>query len=446
MKVFTGRFFSAIIPDKRQARVALKPREIYTLKDASHNTLVIHTLTPVVIADFLYDTGLRPDYGKKTLFDYPPLPEITIDKQKVEVKSHDYRFEPPLKFAVCRYGTKGLEYQLEKEVTARENRCSLALNEVKPGGDIVFSENSFLWQVARNVTENEYIQTIKTSVQRKPYLSVKDILDPETGLDRLIADILSKKFKVTTPARTGRLLDIIRSASAEEEEKIMSALYQEDREFFFMVYDDILNEDLLPYMQRSEVAQYLGQIEEEVLHQIAEKDRTIKNHYSRFFSRNSFRNLLEDASLQRKKAPSAQKQNNETGVFSRLIQQFKQHRQTWLRLPGDSFVFLKNEKRAVDDISASTRWDYLPGYAQSYSSVYLKKVNATQVALELTEPLFVFTVYIENKKNEFEKIEFSDIKEGILLIKTRGRLPVRILASGLGYDRKLHELIAIGLF
>ena len=114
-----------------------------------------------------------------------------------------------------------------------------------------------LEQAARKSSSKEIEHPVATEVC---WLPVKSLLDPEDGLERLLADIAAKKAAGFVPAKMARLLEIIRVAKPDEETTIMQNVYRDDQPLWRIFEKFLVTAELLPYMKKAEVFGILDQL------------------------------------------------------------------------------------------------------------------------------------------------------------------------------------------
>lgn len=351
--IVRGLYYNAIIPHTGGFGTAyLKPTGVYNLYSENPEEISFASLereikvsSVLLLPSFLWHAFEEKPHGEsrglhrkeRNLIEYPPLAAYKRTGTKVYVRPLESRLMSPAILQVrspshlwsAPLGGRGGKIEIEAQILGdilKHNRGEISLIQ----GDYPYILESFPhFKSAEDSLQKIYLK------RRFSYLSVKDVLDPEGGLEKLIADIVGRKFPGAEREKMGKLLDIIRSATAEEEEKIISGLYSEDPPFFEEVSRRLFHDELLPYMKRREAGDLLLQCSDEELAGTIFLSPRHRELYTPFLSKNRMRYLCEDFQLsdQKKEEYRAFYEKDQKSPAWRYLEEwFRKHKERLIAL------------------------------------------------------------------------------------------------------------------
>lgn len=424
MKEQQGDNFLLLVPGHEGASIELSYSGSYRLKDSSlrDGSIIFHS--PVLIPLFAFKTRESVRGGSLV---YP---------QAVSYIRHDktmilQALEVPFQNATVRIADYTIPVVSKKTVidlSAEQYRAFLKEGVQLCDDDYLIIPETAAFSVQ---TVNEKLRRYETYA----YLSVKDVLDADVGIDRLIDDINSGRFRVTQRRRTGRLLDILRSATGAEEETIMANLYRDDSDFFYLVQNDLFHEDLLPYMNRSEVAAELSQAPFETLRS-AFTDQLTAKKYRRFVSKRKYEDISSAPAVSPQRAEESAGRASSGELFSFIIGRFRKKRQRMLYLEAETC----NLNRFTEvDSGAAAPARVEPPYMNTSGLLRVLKVKSRYVFILVREFMLTLQIYLEESRGLFKEYFFRNVAPGILVIDDAARVPERVILAGVNRERSLVE-------
>ena len=270
MRLHSGRFFVLAVPDHEGSTVELKYSNMNRIinnvdelistegseldenlgrilaSNDLHRNHTIHSAIPILIPLFIYDVVGSKDQSNR----YPELIKYRRDHHTLYLEPDELHFSKDARLIVhCE--NKKHSFDLKR----KSNKIELNEGLLNPPYRITIQQEEFEYLLERSKERIEYTKSRLPSLIYFPFLSLKDILDPKLGLERLIADIQAKRFQLGLQRKKiENLLDIIRVAQDHEELEIMRSLLLNDFPFYELVIDKLYSENLLPYMNRQEIS------------------------------------------------------------------------------------------------------------------------------------------------------------------------------------------------
>ncbi|MDH5719878.1 MAG: hypothetical protein OEZ13_04560 [Spirochaetia bacterium] len=478
----TGRFFSTLLPGLAGSYASIEKCGIYEIENSvlikEKSFRRIFTYRPLILPSFIFRITEINDVAKniinpvKTGLDYPPLTRYKRDELKIEISPAEVRFEKDAELIFVIEdnivvknipATGALKMNLPDEFIS-------ALNKNK-SGRILFTQNNFSflleeWQSRyslKNVDDDysqnsnifddffqaekdagiTYRKELINSRKRKGYLSVKDLLDPENGFERLIDDILSQKFAkgwIKNRQKMAKLLDIIRVSKSDEEEKIMQALFINDLPFYLQVTEELFQDCLLPYMSRKEVSAILAAAPDEILISIFREAEHKRLFYRNLISKNRYKDL--ESLYKRNKIDIAESENpKKTALWEHIENDYRLRKERFLNIDDEEHdIFVRQHPEAkVKRAESPLAQKPIGYYLNSNSFIRTVEFQKNNLALNIKRAFYSLVVLIEKRKGLFFEYSFHSVKEGILIIRNIERKPRFILSAGVDSERNLHE-------
>jgi len=241
-------------------------------------------------------------------------------------------------------------------------------------------------------------------------ISLKNILDPDGGMDRLLENIsrfpYSKKLE--------KLIQIIRAGQDEEERKIMDAIRESDPGFFDFLHNQIFREDILPFLSRREVYSILSGVPDASLAEIRTKEPAIRDFYLRCVSRNRMERVGDG---------QATGKENHPPLWDVILEHYRSRYSScqFIRMItdcGDTRQVNPAEIREIPYLQLDSGYFYVIGFIS----------NA--VIVEIRHYCRKIQIYVEIHRFEFEEIFILDTHPGIYSIPLK-KTPDTIYAAGI---------------
>jgi len=241
-------------------------------------------------------------------------------------------------------------------------------------------------------------------------ISLKNILDPDGGMDRLLENIsrfpYSKKLE--------KLIQIVRGGQDDEERKIMNAIRHSDPGFFDFLQNQIFREDILPFLSRSEVYTILSGVPDASLAEIHTKEPEIRDFYLRCVSRNR---------MERVGGGQASGKESRTVLWDVILEYYRSrysscHFTRMITDYGDTNQGNPAEILEIPFLQMDSGYFYVIGFFPNAMIVeirhYCRKIQ----------------LYLEIHRFEFEEILFLDTHPGIYSIPIK-KIPDTLYAAGI---------------
>ena len=441
-----GKFFYLLSPQPQGSHYYLDPTQLFKLRNSDERGFDIaksrYCLNPEIIPSFLfhvYDKKLEGE-GKspRNLLEYPTLPDYKRVENQVTIRPMEVRFEEPsqLVFQSGDY-LRCILIKRSGSVVTLPDEFLLALKKNK-NYKITFIQNDFAYLMeSMQLKEGVDEKTVWVSETSPfPYLSVKDILDPNGGLDRLINDLRTKsdKIRLRYKQKMGVLLDMIRSADSEDEEKIISALYTDDPDFFQEVTDRLLGDDLIPYMDAREISSVLMKATDEVLASMRTQSPQLLQTYKKMISKRRYENISripvsdEDRSA-----------NSKSLIWQYIEDYFRAHKERimYAKIQDVGLKFVENEPK----VNSIIPQQYSSEILTSDSQVIVNAIKPGSVELKIQAGLKNLYLYARLSKGVYVDKYYRHVPAGILVVPMEF-LPHSIICGALTTDNKLVESIS----
>jgi len=452
-----GRFFTAIIPEGEPVKVYLSdqglfhkvyrdPKGVYQKDGVFTGSLNLYN--PQLFPAFIYSVaigGNRVQPLKGSLLDYPPEPLYSRKGNKLTVAPHKYRFEPGWVVSLNLIGKEGRGEPL----WSGSGKGGLEI----PEKTWVVALGSRAWEICFDSADFSYLleqfpypaaghrmKGVFTG-NPAPYLSVKDLLDPVDGLQRLIEFIKVNRSLpgVVSAEKMGKLLSIIRSATFSDEEKILKGLYLEDREFFEEVTDRMLTEHLIFFMDKKEVAKLLFEVPDHLFVSVFGMAPEVRDMFLSLVSRNRREDILHFNHTQKNRiedkgveplSGSGSVPVEKNGLWSWVEAWYRNKRGRTIFIPQDSCQGFNLEYR---NEPGHKGYVCQKGVFQVVCSGNGEVLISVMVAMQRAQ------VYFEVKEFALEEILFQDLPVGVYSFRFSTGLPRRIMLGGVGFNGELYE-------
>lgn len=440
-----GKFFSLFCPSKPEV-VYFQNTGIYSVgqefdfdEDMFHQKNFLLT-SPFLFPHFLYSATIAEQLFEQSSLDYPVEVFFRQQENRLFIRSSEFQLKNPYVSIVLK---EKKEIEETKEILFQKlDSANVQVPQdvfkkyKNHDGYLYLQQDDGTWLLQKNFS---YSATFSPAQQKSlrlfSFLSLKNILSGEHGYKQLLEDIEQKKFVSTQPQRLGRLLQILRVANFEDEEKIFCSILHDDEDFFWQIQDELFHDDLLPYMNRKEVSNILLQVSDDLLFSVT-NEKTQKK-YKDFLSRRRYLSMLERHPLSAK-ANSSQNQSSEgkTLLWQEIQKHFEKKQKRFLFLSGGFHLF----EQALPARNFSTAM-----YANLKGNIFVPSYSNQKLIIELHKPAQFLTLCIEQEKNKFVLFFFSNIQEGNLVLQYIPRLPQRIVSGMIDREGSLHEGLAIYL-
>ncbi|MDH5717304.1 MAG: hypothetical protein OEZ22_06665 [Spirochaetia bacterium] len=445
-------YFTFIVPEAQGSEITIKEKEIYGIENSlvlpQKNHRKTFIMRPMLLPSFIYDVteDEKKNIDKKRGIDFAPLPAYDRDCEKIKIWPLEHRFE---KGAAVEFEIQKINY-CEKIPFTAGNILSLPQNFIRGikngcGGAILFSQENFSYVLEKWEDNVNYQYKTKDIFMKKirGYLSVKDILDPDNGIERLIEDILRGSFaknQIKNRQKMGKLLDIIRVAKTNEEEKIMEALLKEDENFFNEVQNHVFQDDLLPYMSKKELSFILSKAPDEILISMFSLKPVLKDNYKKLISKNRMKDL-EYIHQKELMEPAGPESNFKTILWEYIENYYRSHKERFLYISDEKHIM---RERIIEIIKETPRKDVFENVFKGKvvtlkSDIQFYDYKNNSLFFKILKPLIKLSVVVEKRKGLYAEYQFDYLKEGILEICHTAYFHRYIFAGAFDYEKNFIE-------
>lgn len=333
-----------------------------------------------------------------------------------------------------------------KKIEIKERNFFYSLDEtsynlLKKGKGIYLCFQEFTWVLENSLMHcfspdfyNEKTlpqNAIKSTVQTfepQGYVSLKSILDPKGGYDRLMQDISQKKFFASGPLQ--KILNILRSANHDEEIEIMGSLYKNEPLLFQTLTDGIFEKTILPYLSKPEIVLALQSMDDDTILCAIESVNELKL-FRAYLSRNRYEYIYQKYMTNKNKGDST--------LWNLLLQKLFEKRQSTLYIPGTK---LDHWHCFNDKFNIEIEENFLTQYLHANEKIICKWEKSM---LSITIDFFAlhFDIYVELRRNEFSLFTFRNLKAGTICIPTLPRVPRYVVGGGFRQNGKFFESLAV---
>lgn len=426
MKVNPLDNFLFITPQKPQSiiTVNLKQHDVYRLKNPDIYSPIMRVDESTIFPLFLYDLyfpSMKKKYEQSSIF----IP-VNIDYVKEETKRK-------LKIRELWGNQLNLRINNVSHSAFVKNICSFDLKEKNINNDKTLFEVEIYIDKKKYILEKIYSKEFKifflNSIkilypeERDNSLSIKNILDPDGGIDRLLDHIGQFPYAKNLE----KLIQIIRSGTDEEERKIYNALKQSDPSFYMFIKEKIFNDDLIPFMNKKEIFLILSKVHDELIAEIY----TLPIHKQKEFMKCISKNRLANAKIYfEQNELKTRTHSNE--LWKTIINYYKENYST--------VKIIKNSDRKMDenfekicpgnDKSTFRKIDYL----QSNSPFYILGFCKNFILFELKEKCNTLQIYNEIHRFEYEESIFTNLIPGYYALSLE-KIPDHVFVAGFN-DKK----------
>lgn len=445
MRLHSGRFFVLAVPNHEGSTVELKYSNMNRIinnvdelistegseldenlgrilaSNDPHRNHTIHSTIPILIPLFIYDVVGSKDQSNR----YPELIKYRRGHHTLYLEPDELHFSKDARLIVhCE--NKKHSFDLKR----KSNKIELNEGLLNPPYRITVQQEEFEYLLERSKERIEYTKSRLQSLIYFPFLSLKDILDPKLGLERLIADIQANRFQLGLQRKKiENLLDIIRVAQDHEELEIMRSLLLNDFPFYELVIDKLYSENLLPYMNRQEVSELLAKFSDDDLSSIASLEAPRQKLYRRFFSKNRFAAITNNTV------------KSKLNLWKLIFNHYKdQYRRLISFVSTTHNCFIKEETKVAEEFNATFS---SCSHTNLDATLRLVKYHDRALLIAIDEYCSKLEIYIETRLGEFLRYNFRAVKPALLMISEIDQSPRRVIMAGIGHDNTLYESIAI---
>ena len=457
-----GDFFVSLIPPKEGIAFSIRPNQIYEVikedgLEISFHAKSLKKLTSFsveLLPKFLFfididDRKIRPTGG--SLLKYPPLPNYERKENKIILSPKEYSFERDSSI-IIKTRDDVVETRVHRMKTSKINIDDQIYSKFLHGesGSILIMQSEFSY-VLEEIRQIKY-QVEKPGsifqVRQSFYLSLKDVLDPENGLERLTQDVKENKYVGENSQKLKKLLDILRVARGEEEHEIATSLFLHDHDLFLFIYKELFQDSLIPYMSRKELSKVISQIDDHDLCEILDYPSKKKKLYSNLISKNRM-SYLEKMSRKKilvsSRKTSASKREvkkiESASIWSWIEDVYRQEKQRLVLLPGEQHEI----RRIIKEIRSDNfkKGFRLHGYISKSSDITYLGFKKNKIYFLIKDSFKKLDFYFEIYKGRFILKQFRHIFKSILTVQCIPKLPFRIIIGGLDHENKLYENIVL---
>lgn len=283
-----------------------------------------------------------------------------------------------------------------------------------------------LEQAARQPATKETEQPLASEVC---WLSVKSLLDPEDGLERLLADVAVKKAAGFVPVKMARLLEIIRVAQPGEEATIMQNVYRDDQPLWRLFEKMLVTAELLPYMKKAEVFAILQKSTEQELQSLKGLPPAIRAGYRPFFSERRWENMSVGKV---KPGPDL--------LWLRIIKHYRERYESRLIIDQEPAVFAQELEELEPGLIREGVQSGLLAEPAPWSSFSWAD---NQLTFFLETPLKEMVLYLETQKFTLRKNLLFSLRAGFYRLKTPAVR--RIFIAGIDTKNDFKEGIVLNM-
>lgn len=370
-----------------------------------------------ILPAFFYSIQNEFGHFSKARFQYPIEPVFSLNHGSISLRPAEVKFPEESRIQIYENDiTRSVDVPPKGGVFTLPNLLSVTkITLWQPEGEIL------LWETLPGISDEVRAVSVKEPVS---LLTVKDFLDPEGGLEKLLEDIRRGLFhgKSVPPAEYSKLsqvLDILRAADLQSEREILTGLSREDPFFYQLITDKLIAPDLLPYMARAEVHKILSRIPETVWKTPIPMEKL--KDYRRFLSRNRYEDLSRMASTEDAPDP----------IWPYIEKEFRERyaRPLWVEVKKAEWFSVAEGKRSSTETGFDDRLFFasagkirLAGYAKQ-ALMFYSELNLTS-----------FFIYWETASGVFDSLRIDNFPPGYLLLRDFARLPAKIFFAGMGRD------------
>ena len=357
--------------------------------------------------------------------DYPTVPSYVRNLNQITIRPREIPFqdEPAL---LCGSLTIPLKTSARSEVNLPVDELDTLLSE-----RVMIRQGTFCWTVEGGAKTPADEETFVKVTEQVGYPSLKSFLDPDGGFERLLNDVMTRVFPQSQKMQ--KILDILRSASEEEESAILTSTYQHDPALYTELTQGIFTEQLLPYLSLREVSELIIHAPEILLIQ-AIQDKSKSKYYRRFLSKNRA-NDLHHASLPSDPRPKTERETAES-LWAWIFSHLRQRRSSFITIETDEV--LRHARCEPSALPQTFTADYISGG----STGIFAKTGEHELHLQLEFPVSTMEIYFETLKYKFRKIELRYVAPGLLKIKVE-RFPRMILIGGFTVEGTFFETLVL---
>lgn len=418
MKLIRKNFFDFYIAEKTAYHIESQSHPLWK----AENQELLETLSNGWhTEDFALPLFLRtPIKETPKKISYPPIAYAEISENLFQLKPVETFFEP--KSEILLKDNLGKIWSIPTSSRSQQN---IALPPTKIT-KILFLQGQDIWFLAQAPFACEEKALKIPSYQNEPLLSVKSFLDPENGLEKLMADIEANKWPLPRKVDMIRLLKILQAATPKEEITILANIRKDDREFFEILEKKLLSPKLLPYMNRNQVSKILQNLDEGILKE-ALSDEEQKILFRPFFSKNRFSDLVSSK-------PSTKK----THLWDFIVEHFRRQ-----------FCFVYFEKFwNYDFYPASTtgKTEKLQSgeYVTSNENFFVEKVIPPKLYIYIHKYFQNLWIYPQIKQGIYRYLHFQELGPGLLVLDDIPLRPQYIFFAAIS-GGEVFEAIAVDI-
>jgi len=230
------------------------------------------------------------------------------------------------------------------------------------------------------------------------------------------------------------LLDMIRGADVEDEEKIVSALYNDDPEFFEEVTNRLLGDDLIPYMDSREISSVLMRATDEILVSMRTQSPSLIASYRKLISKRRYETIMnlpipDDTSID----------ENKSVIWQYIEDYFRTHK--------ERVIYARDKDVRLKTLSSEP--EYKSIIAQKYSSdilssdseLTIQSIKPGLVEVNVAVGLKNLHLYARLSSGIYVGKYYSHIRSGVLEVPM-DFVANTIICGALTMDNKLVESIS----
>lgn len=484
MKTIKGIYHTLVLPGDSgfaSFEVALAGGGVYRA-DGENSSLTFEAgsirriSSPILLPSFLYhieqleetpDENKGERFAKQELLPYPPTAAYERRGGAISVTpledglsrniSLDFRAGDYLQS--FEGGFRGVGLQMPREFALSILRGGPAGQIIEERGSIVLKQPQGEYLLERwpkrgskggsSGQLNEAVPESRTISDQRAisYLSVKDILEPQSGLEGLIEALKGSRLGVESLSgrrreKMGRLLDIIRSAQPQEEETILSNMYRDDPELFSEIDQRLFHDFLLDFMDPKEVSRILMEAPDEVLRPIVEMAPEKRERYRKLISKNRY-SFLEKGAPKGGSAGFAQDvggpglpQKGAPWVW--IENAFRKKKLRSILMPGEAATFyLLSEgapEAAIQELKGDLGAAYRPQWIGAPGVVSELFAGGGKLSFLVERPLARLTISVEVDRGLFFFRTFRDLMAGRLEMSLPRAPRGRVVWGGVTYE------------
>jgi len=409
--------------------------------DLKEKSIIVNQL--ILIPAFIYFVSQTHDEkGReyKNILNYPPLVKYSRNNNNISIKAIELRLEIDSELVLITQNKKQ-RFQINKH----KESFSLDTSIIKSDFTLLLRQDDFYYLLEKFEIrpQNHFrLQTVNSTIEFN-YLSLKNILDSDHGLERLIQSINEKKYQLKTASsyKMKKLLNIIRAADFSDEQKILSSIFLHDKPLFNDIMENIFSDDLLSYMDAREVQQILYNAPDEIIHSISNLSPDLKKLYAQYISKNRYNELVKNTNGTQNIPGSSSL--TKTPAWNYIESWYRERKECTIDLIVDKEIIFfeidpKGELKNLNLIQQQNNWlnKYSPvrTLGNIENSVFIK----SEIGLNQCSIYYTF-----NRKN-FYCIHFKNIKPGIIQLNLPST-PYIIIIGAADHNFNLVEGISFNL-